>query len=406
MARHKRAELGSARRASGAGSTGRRTPRVVLVLQGGGALGAYHVGAYEALQEAGYAPDWVSGISIGAISAAVIAGAPPEQRVERLDEFWHEISRPDNWGTALQGPMLKLFNQLSATQAVLFGQPNFWFPRFPSPLLLPQVPPEMASFCDTTPMSSTLSRLVDFERINRGAVRLSLGATQVRTGTLVFFDNTRQRIGPEHVLASGSLPPGFPATRVDGELYWDGGCVSNTPLVAVYLDEGNDDMLVFMIDLWGAMGEPPTSMDAVSWRQKQIQYASRTAHSIRSLATEHNLRRALAGVDGRVPKGAVDIQAVGDAPSFESNRDIHIVHVIYHPTDDQVSESDAEFSRPSIAKRRAAGYEDLRRAIHESPWTRHRPAGNGGTLVHRVHRGRLQANVPVLEPSLRFMQDG
>jgi len=147
-------------------------------------------------------------------------------------------------------------------------------------------------------------------------------------------------------------------------------------------------------------------MDAVSWRQKQIQYASRTAHSIRSLATEHNLRRALAGVQGRVPRGAVDIQAVGDAPSFASDRSIQIVHVIYHPSEDQVSESDAEFSRPSIAKRRAAGYADLRRAIDESPWTRHRPALLGGTLVHRVHRGRLQANVPVQEPSLKFMQDG
>jgi NTE family protein len=379
-------------RRTAARSSGAPGRRVALVLQGGGALGAYHIGAFQALQEAGYTPDWVSGISIGAINSAVIVGNRPEDRLARLEQLWLEISRPDEWGSWLSGPMLRMFNQFSAAEAIWFGQPNFWFPRVPSPLLLPQVAPEEASFCDTSPMRATLERLCDFSLINQGQVRLSLGATQVSTGTLVFFDNTRQTLGAEHVLASGSLPPGFPATPVDGELYWDGGCVSNTPLDAIYLDEGDEDLLVFMIDLWGAFGEPPHTMDQVSWRQKQIQYASRTAHSIRACAVEHNLRCALKNANGHVPKGAVDIAAVSESAALASGRQIHIVHVIYHPTDDQVSESDAEFSRPSIAKRRQAGYDDLRRALEEAPWEQQRKAVPEGTLVHRVYRGQVTAN--------------
>lgn len=379
--------------------------RVALVLQGGGALGAYHIGAFEALQEAGYSPHWVSGISIGAINAAVIAGNRPEDRLNRLERLWTEISRPDDWGAHLSGPMLKMFNQFSAMEAICFGQPNFWVPRMPSPLLLPQMAPEEASFCDTRPMLATLARLCDFAFINQREVRLSLGATHVDTGTLVFFDNTRQVIGPEHVLASGSLPPGFPATRVEGELYWDGGCVSNTPLDALYLDEGNEDLLVFMIDLWGAFGPPPQNMDQVSWRQKQIQYASRTSHSIRALATEHNLRSALKAQPASGVRAGVDIAAVSNASALESGRRLHIVHVVYHPSDDQVSESDAEFSRPSIAKRREAGYNDLRLAIQEAPWLQHSHAAPGGTLLHRVYRGAVAGNTSahVKGNPLKFM---
>ena len=286
---------------------------------------------------------------------------------------------------------------------MLFGQPNFWFPRVPSPLLLPPVTPEAASFCDTSPMLATLRRLVDFDLINAGATRLSLGATQVTTGSLVFFDNTRQTIAAEHVLASGSLPPGFAATRVEGELYWDGGCVSNTPLDAIYEDGGDDDLLVFMIDLWGAFGEAPTTMDQVSWRQKQIQYASRTAHAIRSLANQHNLHCMLRSVAGHLPARALDSAAVSGAAAMESGRNIHIVHVIYHPSDDQVSESDAEFSRPSIARRRAAGYEDLRLAIEASPWSHARAFAGQSSFVHRVYRSQVEPNLALRPTARGFM---
>src|SRR2546423_9132426 len=210
------------RNGNGRASAGK--PRIVLLLQGGGALGAYHIGAYQAMQEAGYEPDWVSGISIGAINAAVIAGNAPEARLAKLEQLWHEISWPDEWGALLSGELRRAFNQWNFGAALLFGQPNFWLPRVPNPLFLSQVTPETASFCDTSPMRATLQRLANFALINEKKTRLSLGATQVSTGTLVFFDSCREAIRPEHVIASGSLPPGFPATRIDAELYWDGGC--------------------------------------------------------------------------------------------------------------------------------------------------------------------------------------
>jgi NTE family protein len=233
--------------------------KVVLILQGGGALGAYQVGAFQAMDEEGYQPDWVSGISIGAINSAVIVGNPPEQRLARLEDLWNEISRPNAWGAQFGGEARRLFNQASAMESILYGQPNFFWPRVPNPFLVPPGIATANSAYDTSPMLATLARLADFDRINSPEVRLSLGATCVTTGTLEYFDNTRQRIGPEHVLASGSLPPGFPPTQVDGLAYWDGGCVANSPLEAI-IDEFETVLrdlpqiraLVFMIDLWSA----------------------------------------------------------------------------------------------------------------------------------------------------------
>ena len=236
-------------------------PKVVLVLQGGGALGAYHIGCYQALAEAGYQPDWVSGISIGAINAAIIAGNPAERRLERLEQLWADISRPGGWGHLLVGDLRRWFNLGSAMEAITWGQPNFFVPRAPGPLLAAPGTPQATSFYDTGPLRATLLRLTDFDQINRGDVRISLGATRVRTGELVFFDSNRCAIGPEHVMASGALPPGFPAVEVDGELYWDGGCVSNTPLEAVVGDPPAVDTLVFIIDLWSGQGPMPTTMD-------------------------------------------------------------------------------------------------------------------------------------------------
>jgi NTE family protein len=382
-----------AKQKNGNGRSSHEKPRVALILQGGGALGAYHIGAYQALEEAGYAPDWVTGISIGAFNSSIIVGNQPEDRLDKLEQLWTDISRPDDWGAALSGPFLKMFNQTSAAEAFIFGQPHFWVPRFPNPLLLPEAPTDALSFYDTKPMLATLQRLVDFDLINNGPVRLSLGATQVTTGDLVFFDNTQHPIGAHHVLASGSLPPGFPATRVDGELYWDGGVVSNTPLDAIYEDAHAGHTLVFMIDLWNAVGAPPTNMDQINWRQKQIQYASRTSHAIRTLAAHHNLRRTLKHVSGKLLDGTVDIAPVSDAVALESEKTLDIVHIIYRPSSDQISESDAEFSRPSIAKRREAGYADMRLALDEAPWTKHRKAPHVGTVVHSVNRGKVDSKV-------------
>ncbi|HXH02881.1 MAG TPA: patatin-like phospholipase family protein [Candidatus Competibacteraceae bacterium] len=371
-------------------------PYIALVLQGGGALGAYHIGAYQALAEAGYEPDWVSGISIGAINSAVIVGNRPEQRLERLEELWQEISRPDGWGMLLEGALRKLFNRGSATEAILFGQPNFFTPRFPNPYLAPPGTIGATSFYDTGPLRDTLLRLADFGLINSGAVRLSLGATRVTTGELVFFDNTRQSIAPEHVMASGSLPPGFPPTLVEGELYWDGGCVSNTPLQAILDDQPETHTLVFMIDLWDAHGPEPRTMDDVLWRQKQIQYASRTAQHIETSAMRHNLHFALKHLASQASPAMLDSAPVQDALALTQGGRLDIVHITYHPGDDQVPQSDAEFSRPSIASRRAAGYADMKAALAQAPWHLEGRAAHIGAAVHHCRGGEIRSVLPGL----------
>ena len=364
-----------------------KKPQVALVLQGGGALGAYHIGCYQALAEANIQPDWVSGISIGAINAAIIAGNSAERRLERLEQLWADISRPDGWGSLLTGDLRRCFNLGSAMEAILWGQPNFFTPRLPAPLI-GHGRPEATSFYDTGPLRASLLRLADFDRINDGEVRLSLGATRVRTGELVFFDNRREKIGPEHVMASGALPPGFPAVAVEGDYYWDGGCVSNTPLEAVVEDPPEAGTLVFMIDLWSGHGPLPTTMDEVLWRQKQIQYASRTKAHLEACAARLELRRVQALGKRRVGQPASD-GPVSDAEFLTSMGHTHIVHLIYHPAADQVAQSDAEFSRASIADRRAAGYADMKDAIQKAPWNR-AAAGDSSTLVHRIERGEVR----------------
>jgi NTE family protein len=376
----------------------REAPTVALMLQGGGALGAYHIGAYQALAEHNLHPDWVAGISIGAINAAVIAGNRPEHRVERLSTLWEAISWPDLPPALPVGTWQTLHNMASNAEAVLFGQPNFFTPRPVSPFLVPRAAPQQVSFYDTTPMLFTLRRFADFSLINSRAIRLSLGATDIATGDLEFFDNHRQTIAPEHVLASGSLPPGFPATEVNGKLYWDGGCVSNTPLDAVVDEPGHPRLVVFVIDLWEAAGPPPQTLNAVLWRAKQIQYASRVSHHIDAVATKVNLRHAVRLLKAA---GVPEVAAVPDDPLLAARR-LDIVHIVYRPGEDQIPNSDAEFSRSSIAERREAGYRDMRVALAAEPWLRQELPAHLGALVHRVERGRA---VTRPEPNLRTMTD-
>jgi NTE family protein len=376
----------------------REAPAVALMLQGGGALGAYHIGAYQALAEHDLHPDWVAGISIGAINAAVIAGNRPEHRVERLAALWQAISWPDLPPTLPLVAWQTLHNMASNAEALLFGQPNFFTPRPVNPFLVPRAAPQQVSFYDTTPMLFTLRRFADFSVINSRAIRLTLGATNLATGDLEFFDNHRQTIGPEHVLASGSLPPGFPATEVDGRLYWDGGCVSNTPLDAVVDEPGHPRLVVFVIDLWDPRGPPPETINAVLWRAKQIQYASRIAHHIDAVATKVNLRHAVGLLKAA---GVLDVAEVPD-DSLLTARRLDIVHIVYRPSDDQIPNSDAEFSRSSIDERRQAGYRDMRTALAAEPWLRQQMPAHLGALVHRVERGRV---ITRPEPNLRTTTD-
>ena len=345
-------------------------PTYVLVLQGGGALGAYHIGAYQALAERDLQPDWVCGISIGAINAAIIAGNPPAERVARLDALWDSISWPSLFGPfGGDKALATLYNTASSAEALLFGQPNFFAPRPVNPFFAPPGP-QALSFYDTTPLRFTLRRYADFGRINARETRVSLGATDALAGTLEFFDNARQELAPEHVMASASLPPGFPPTPIGDRLYWDGGCVSNTPLEAVLRDQPQGHTIVFMIDLWSASGPAPRTMNDVLWREKQIHYASRTSAQIDAVAAKINLRHAM-----RM------LEQGGAAPGAAS---LDIVHIVYQPAADEIPNSDAEFSRASTRERRAAGYADMVKALEEAPWLRQEKAASIGCLVHRV----------------------
>lgn len=375
-----------------------KKPGIALVLQGGGALGAYQIGAYQALAEHNLLPDWVCGTSVGAINAAVIVGNPPEDRVAKLNELWHAISWPDVAPPVEFTPWRWLQNMASNASSLAFGQPNFFTPRPVNPFFVPGASPQAVSFYDTTPMLFTLQRYADFERINSKTVRLSLGATNIATGNLEFFDNANQVIAPEHVLASGSLPPGFPATMVGQNFYWDGGCVSNTPLDAILDAPEHPHLVVVMIDLWEAAGKPPENMNEVLWRMKQIQYASRTAHHVDAVATKVNLRHAVRLLKAA---GASEVAAVPDDVLLSTRR-LDIVHVIYRPGANQIPNSDAEFSQASIAERRAAGYRDLKAAIAEAPWFRREIPAHLGALVHRVERERVTTRP---EPNLSSTTD-
>jgi NTE family protein len=363
--------------------------KIALVLQGGGALGAYHIGAFEALAAHGYQPDWVAGISIGAFNAAVIAGNEPEDRLAKLTDFWQAITWPDIPGFPDYLPWLTLHNQFSNGEALTIGQPNFFSPRLVNPYFLSHARPEALSFYDTTPMRATLQKFASFARINSEATRLTLGATNIETGNLEFFDNATHRpIGPEHVLASGSLPPGFPATEVNGKLYWDGGCVSNTPLEAIAAGQGAAPLLVFVIDLWNAAGRPPETMSEVFWRAKQIQYASRATREIKIVETAANHAHA-AGIAKAA--GLPEMDGLPDAPALTQGP-LDIVHIIYHPGPDQIPNSDAEFSRLSIAVRREAGRLDMEKALTDAPWTKDMPR-HQRARTHRIEGTHLSPSL-------------
>src|ERR1700749_753675 len=262
-----------------------RTPaaaRRVLVLQGGGVLGSYQAGAYQALCNFGFEPDWIAGISIGAVNAAIIAGNAPEKRVQRLKEFWELVSAPVPWNPIAKGDRGRsFFNETSAALIAAFGVPGFFQPRFPPAPLWPQGSPQSLSYYDTAPLRATLERLVDFDRINDLKTRLSVGAVSITPGNFRFFDKVEfkklgKRIGPEHIMASGALPPGFPSIVIEDEHFWDGGIASNTPLDYVLDAETRADLLIFQVDLFSARGPLPKTLLEAAEREKDIRFSSRT----------------------------------------------------------------------------------------------------------------------------------
>ena len=274
----------------------------VLVLQGGGALGAYQAGVYEGMAERGFAPDWVAGVSIGAINAALIAGNPPQRRIERLRAFWDRVSSSVPLTVPLiLDPLRVAFNRLSATATATFGVPGFFVPRFPPPFFASEGTPETLSIYDTAPLRETLQELVDFDLINRKGTRMSLGAVNIRSGNSVYFDNRDQVLAADHVIASGALPPGLPAVVIDGEHYWDGGLVSNSPLWYVLDDSPRINAMIVQVDLFSARGDLPVDLDQVLERAKDIQYSSKTRFNTNRIRELEGLRAALGRLLEKLP---------------------------------------------------------------------------------------------------------
>jgi NTE family protein len=348
-----------------------RTPfeRIVLLLQGGGALGSYQAGVYEALAEADLDPHWVAGISIGAINAAIIAGNAPDKRVDRLRNFWQAVSTSPLGISYFKSSELQnvfahqLVNPGRAMNILLFGAPNFFVPRLPPAMAWPAGTPDKASYYDTAPLKATLERLVDFDRINAGHMRFSVGAVNVGTGNFTYFDTTTHRIRPEHVMASGSLPPGFPATEVDGEYYWDGGLVSNTPLQWVLNSPPRKDTLAFQVDLWSARGALPHDLTEVEVRHKDIVYSSRTRAATDQYKEIQKLRIALANLLKQIPD---DLRNTEDAKLLQQQADekvCNIVHLIYRARRYEGIAKDFEFSRRTMEEHWKSGYDDARRSL-------------------------------------------
>lgn len=355
-----------------------RHEHCVLVLQGGGALGAYQAGVYEGFAAAGIVPDWVAGVSIGAVNGALIAGNAPADRVPRLREFWNLVSSgvpfvpPPSFE-----PVRPLLNRLSAASSVAFGIPGFFVPRIPPPYFAPAGSPGALSFYDTAPLDDTLARLVDWDRLARAETRLSVGAVDVQLGNSVYFDNRDTKLGPDHVRASGALPPGFPPVDVGHAHYWDGGLVSNTPLWYVLDDAPRLDALILQVDLFSARGAFPTTLDHALERAKDIQYSSRTRFNTKRIAELEDMRAALHRLLDKLPPAlAADADARALAASCAPSR-VSIVHLINRHYAGTSNAKDYEFSRSTVRALWEAGRRDVERSLAHADWKKVSATGPG-----------------------------
>lgn len=366
---------------------------IALVLQGGGALGAYQAGVYQGLFEAGIAPNWVAGISIGAFNTAIIAGNPPEKRMQALREFWDTISRPNVFPSTTLGQEARLdgidentrawLDTWEAWRAIIEGQRGFYQPR----LWLGQDPfsppgPDQASWYDTSPMIATLERMVDFDRLNDGGIRVSVGAVNVRTGNLEYFDNTQVRLDARHILASGALPPAFPAIEIDGEFYWDGGLVSNTPLSQVLTASPRRDTLVFQVDLWNARGELPQNLLDVAERQKEIQYSSRTRLITDTQRVFQHYRRLLRELLEEIPEPVRKTNPWAQhAQQLACDRRYSVIHLIYRERARIGHFKDYQFGRVAMREHWVSGQGDIARALGHPDWLQ-LPQGESAFVTH------------------------
>jgi NTE family protein len=370
---------------------------VALVLQGGGAMGAYQAGVYQGLHEAGIRPDWIAGISIGAINAALIAGNPPERRVSRLREFWTRVTEPasgpipslleaSNWAWWPVDPAMRAtLGNWTALRAVLGGQNGFFLPRVPPSWAWPPGRPEAISVYDTAPLRDTLEELVDWNLLNGDSVRLSVGAVDIETGNFEYFDSAREVLTPEHIMASGALPPGFPPVQVGRRWFWDGGLVSNTPLEYVLDRVPRRDTLAFQVDLWSARGALPRDLADVLERDKEIRYSSRTRKATDTLARRQNLRHDVNELLGKLPPELRDDPAARALAAHACTKVMKIVHLIYRDKPYESHAKDYTFDPAQMDEHWQAGLTDIVDTF-AAPGALDRPSGEQAVETFDIHR--------------------
>jgi NTE family protein len=341
--------------------------QIVLVFQGGGALGAYQAGVYHALHEAGVEPDWIIGTSIGAINASIIAGNEFQNRLPRLEEFWRRVAHKSLWHSAFVWPQVS--QSFAYWNTLRSGIPGFFEPN-PFAFLGTHVPlgTDRAAYYSTAPLEKTLCELVDFSLINRCKPRLTVGAANVRTSQMRYFDGREQEINVKHILASGALPPAFPAVRIDGELYWDGGILSNTPTEAIFDDNPRRSSLIFAVHMWHPTGREPATMWEVFHRQKDIQYSSRVASHIARQRQAHRLRHVIRELLAHVPEERRNSEAVRELAAYGCLTRMHVVRLLAPRIGHEDHTKDVDFSPSGIRARWEAGYGDAQRAIKRAAW--------------------------------------
>jgi len=368
---------------------------IALVLQGGGALGAYQAGVYEALHEAGVVPNWIAGISIGAINTAILAGNAPERRVARLREFWETICQPA-YGLPLPPAVEQAFfdstevvrtafTAMQAASALVDGQKGFFVPRVPPPLPFSVGTPDTASWYDTAPLKATLERLCDFDRINSGETRVSVAAVNVQTGNFAYFDNQHTKLRAEHFMASASLPPGFAATEIDGDFYWDGGLMSNTPLSEVVQTTPRRDTLAFQVDLWSARGPAPNTLTDVQSRIKDIQYSSRTRLVTDMLQHSQRFRHVLREVLARVSPEHRDDPWCKLAGELATSRRYNVFQLVYRDKEFEGNYKDYQFGLSTMRLHWESGLQDMRASLAQPGWL-DMPENDAGFVTHDIHR--------------------
>jgi NTE family protein len=368
----------------------------VLVLQGGGALGSYQAGAYQALCHFDFEPEWIAGISIGAINAAIIAGNDREKRVDRLKEFWNMVSSPVSWNPVTPGDRARsLFNETSAALIATFGVPGFFAPRVPPAPFWPPGTSQSQSYYDTAPLRKTLERMVDFDRINDLKTRLSVGAVGVTSGNFCYFDNFEfrkrgKKIGPEHIMASGALPPGFPAVLIDGEYYWDGGIASNTPLDFVLEDEFKRDLLIFQVDLFSARGLLPESLLDAAEREKDIRFSSRTRMNTDKNRQIHNARMAVRDLIGKLPDYLKNDPSVELLREASKENTVTVVHLIYRSKNYETNSKDYDFSHVAMVEHWEAGVRDVHSSMRHKDWLE-RPQSGETMMTYDLTRDEAPA---------------